>query len=48
VFHTAPIGVDEWVRILGAGLFALAVVEGFKWFQRGRSVRPAATEPSAR
>jgi Ca2+-transporting ATPase len=37
VFHTAPIGVDEWVRILGAGLVALAVVEGFKWLQRGRA-----------
>jgi magnesium-transporting ATPase (P-type) len=31
IFKTAPIGWDEWGRILAAGLVALGVVEAYKW-----------------
>ncbi len=31
LFQTAPIGVDEWLRILGAGLATLLLVEAQKW-----------------
>ncbi len=31
VFQTAPIGGDEWVRILGAGLIGMLLVELQKW-----------------
>jgi len=31
IFQTAPIGWDEWLRILGAGLVVLGVVETHKW-----------------
>lgn len=31
LFQTAPIGWDEWLRILGAGLATLLVVEAQKW-----------------
>jgi len=31
IFQTAPIGWDEWLRILAAGLVVLGVVETYKW-----------------
>ena len=31
IFRTAPLGVDEWLRILGAGFAALILVEIQKW-----------------
>ena len=31
IFQTAPIGWDEWLRILAAGLVVLGVVETHKW-----------------
>jgi magnesium-transporting ATPase (P-type) len=31
MFRTAPIGGDEWLRILGAGLTAVLLVEFQKW-----------------
>ena len=31
IFQTAPIGWDEWLRILAAGLVVLGVVEIYKW-----------------
>ncbi len=31
IFQTAPIGWDEWLRILGAGLVGLLLVEFQKW-----------------
>jgi Ca2+-transporting ATPase len=31
LFQTAPIGMDEWLRILGASLAALVLVEAQKW-----------------
>jgi len=37
IFQTAPIGWEEWLRILSAGAVALLAVEAQKWFfaQRG-------------
>ncbi|MBP8259620.1 MAG: cation-transporting P-type ATPase [Verrucomicrobia bacterium] len=32
VFQTAPIGWDEWLRILGAGLATMGLVEAQKWW----------------
>jgi len=31
IFQTAPIGWDEWLRILGAGLVGMVLVEFQKW-----------------
>lgn len=31
IFQTAPLGWDEWLRIAGAGLAALVLVEAHKW-----------------
>lgn len=31
IFQTAPIGWDEWLRILGAGLAGMVLVEFQKW-----------------
>jgi cation-transporting ATPase F len=34
VFRTAPLGADEWLRVLGAGVIAMLVVEAWKWGMR--------------
>jgi len=39
VFRTAPIGVDEWLRILGAGLAGFVLVEIQKWVTRHSSTQ---------
>jgi Ca2+-transporting ATPase len=39
-FQTAPIGWDEWLRILAAGVAVLVLVELQKWTQRRRKTAP--------
>ncbi|MCU0783512.1 MAG: cation-transporting P-type ATPase [Verrucomicrobia bacterium] len=39
IFQTAPIGWDEWLRILAAGLVGLGVVEAHKWLSSERKQR---------
>lgn len=34
LFHTTPIGPDEWLLIFGVGLTIHAVVDVEKWFNR--------------
>jgi magnesium-transporting ATPase (P-type) len=40
IFQTAPIGWDEWLRILGAGLMGVLVVESQKWLVNRKDRRP--------
>jgi cation-transporting P-type ATPase F len=42
IFRTAPIGWDEWLRILGAGLTAVLLVEFQKWLVNRKRRRPCA------
>ena len=42
LFHTAPIGLDAWLRIGAAGLMAWAVVGTEKWIRRRRRRRKGA------
>jgi len=39
IFRTAPIGWDEWLRVLGAGLAGLLLVEFQKWLVN-QKIRP--------
>jgi magnesium-transporting ATPase (P-type) len=34
MFHSAPIGLASWSRILAVSLLAYGVVEGEKWLRR--------------
>jgi magnesium-transporting ATPase (P-type) len=41
LFHTAPLGVEAWLRIIGVGLCVYAAVGVEKWLrQRRRATRP--------
>ncbi len=40
IFQTAPIGWDEWLRILGAGLTGVLLVEFQKWLVTRKERRP--------
>lgn len=40
IFQTAPIGWDEWLRILGAGLAGMVLVEFQKWLIHRRQPQP--------
>ena len=41
IFQTAPIGWDEWLRILGAGLTGVLLVEFQKWLVNRKERRPS-------
>jgi Ca2+-transporting ATPase len=41
IFQTAPIGWDEWLRILGAGLAGTLLVEFQKWLVNRKERRPS-------
>ena len=36
LFHTAPIGIESWLRIVGVAVAAFVVVEVEKWIRFGR------------
>jgi Ca2+-transporting ATPase len=40
VFRAAPIGWDEWLRIVAAGLVVVGVVETHKWLSSSARQRP--------
>jgi Ca2+-transporting ATPase len=44
IFRTAPIGWDEWLRVLGAGLAGLLLVEFQKWLVNQKIRRPRETK----
>ncbi len=41
LFHSAPIGVESWLRIVGVAAVAYVAVEAEKWFRFGRHGAPA-------
>jgi Ca2+-transporting ATPase len=43
LFHTAPIGVDAWIRILAVAAGSFVIVELEKWLRYGRNHGAAAT-----
>jgi magnesium-transporting ATPase (P-type) len=44
LFHTAPLGLESWLLIVGVGVVAYAVVGFEKWVRFGRHGSPLARE----
>ncbi len=45
LFHTVPIGVDSWLRILGVGILSHWLISLEKWSTRRRASRPGDAAP---
>ncbi len=45
LFHTVPIGLDSWLRILGVGILSHWLISLEKWSTRRRASRPGDAAP---